>query len=154
MLSGLVRHIKLTATAKTGLSGAVVAFAIIAAVCAATAFVLLIVVGFVWIEKRYGPLTASVVLLGLFLTLAILAALACIIIQRRTAERARLALAARSQPLWMDPSTLAVGLQVGRTIGLRRIVPLIVVGILAMTLSREWFGGRRLGGADPDSPEG
>ncbi|MGH6771809.1 MAG: hypothetical protein ACRECO_22640 [Xanthobacteraceae bacterium] len=146
MFSGLVRHIKLTAKAKTGLSGAVVAFAIIAAICAAVAFVLLIVVGFIWLEERYGALTASLVLFGFFLMLAILAALACLITHKRVAEQARLALQARSQ--WTDPSTLAVGLQLGRAIGLRRIVPLIAVGFLAMTLSREWFGNRVAEGDD------
>jgi hypothetical protein len=150
MFSGLVRHIKLTAKAKTGLSGAVVAFAFIAAICVVVAFVLLVVVGYVWLEQRYGALTASLVLFGFFLMLAILAAVASLIAHKRVAEQARLALEARGS--WADPSMLAVGLQLGRAVGLRRIVPLIAIGFLAMTLSREWFG-QRLSEADGDTGE-
>ena len=32
--------------------------------------------------------------------------------------------------------------QVGRTIGLRRIVPLVAAGVLAAALAKEWFRDR------------
>ena len=43
---------------------------------------------------------------------------------------------------WLDPKFLAVGLQVGKSVGMRRIVPLFAAGLLAATLAKEWFGER------------
>ena len=54
--------------------------------------------------------------------------------QRQTSERAKRALAVRSQSPWFDPATLGIALQVGRSIGLRRIVPLVAAGVLAAAL--------------------
>ena len=51
--------------------------------------------------------------------------------QRRTSERAKRALAVRSQSPWFDPATLGIALQLGRSIGLRRIAPLAAAGVLA-----------------------
>jgi hypothetical protein len=54
-----------------------------------------------------------------------------------------LALAARSQTPWLDPKYLGVGMQIGRAIGWRRLVPLAAVGILAAGIAKEWIGRNR-----------
>jgi hypothetical protein len=49
-------------------------------------------------------------------------------------------LAVRSTAPWITPGNFAVGMQMGRAIGWRRLVPLIAVGVLAAHLAKEWFG--------------
>jgi uncharacterized RDD family membrane protein YckC len=139
MLTGLVNHLRLTAKAKTGLSTAVVVFALIAAVAVVVAFVLFVFALFIWLAERYSPLTAALVLALAFALLAILAAVGAVMTQRRTSEHAKRVLAVRSQSPWFDPATLGVVFQIGRSIGLRRIAPLAAAGFLAAALAKEWF---------------
>lgn len=147
MLSGWIHHLQLTAKARTGLGTAVVVFALIAAIAAAAALVFFAVAAFIWLAEQYSELTAALVLGLCFLLIAILAALGALIAQRRTSERAKLALEARSQSPWLDPGTIGMLFQIGRTIGLRRIAPLAVAGFLAAALAKEWFRDRPDGDA-------
>ena len=139
MLSGWVHHLQLTAKARTGLSTAVVVFALIAAIAAAAALVFFAVAAFIWLAEQYSELTAALVLGLFFLLIAILAALGALIAQHRTSARAKLALEARSQSPWLDPGTIGMLFQIGRTIGLRRIAPLVAAGFLAAALAKEWL---------------
>jgi apolipoprotein N-acyltransferase len=145
MLTGLVQNLRLRAEARTGLSGAVVVFALIAAIAGLVAFVFFVVAGFIWLAERYSPLTAALIVAGAFVLIAILGALGAVLSQRRTSERAKRALAVRSQSPFFDPATLGIALQLGRTIGLRRIAPLAAAGFLAAALAKEWFRDRRDG---------
>lgn len=142
MLTGLVQNLRLRAEARTGFSGAVVVFALIAAIAGLVAFVFFVFAGFIWLAERYSPLTAALILAGGFLLVAILCALGALLTQRRNSDRAKRALALRSQSPLFDPATLGIALQIGRTIGLRRIVPLVAAGILAAALAKEWFRDR------------
>ncbi len=142
MLTGLVQNLRLRAEARTGLSSAVVVFALIAVVAALVAFVFFVFAGFIWLAERYSPLTAALIVAGAFVLIAILCALGAVLSQRRTSERAKRALALRSQSPWFDPATLGIAMQLGRTIGLRRIAPLAAAGILAAALAKEWFRDR------------
>lgn len=147
MLAGLMRHIRLTAQAKTGFSPALVVLAVIALICAATTFLLLVFTAFIWLTDHYTPLTAALILSGSFLLVTILAALGAVIVQRRTAQQAAVALATRRSAPWLDPSMLSVVLQVGRGIGMQRIVPLVAAGVLAAGFAKEWLRDR------PDDPD-
>jgi hypothetical protein len=140
MMSGLLRYLELQAKSKTGLSSGVAIWAIVALVAAVITLGFAIFAAFIWLAQRYDPLTAALVMGGAFLLITLIALVACSIAHRRTAERARLALAARSQTPWLDPRYLGVGLQIGRAIGWRKLVPLMAVGLLAAGLAREWFG--------------
>jgi len=139
MLSGWLRHLRLTATARTGLGPAVVVLAVATAICAATTFVLFVFAAFIWLADAYSPLTAALVLALAFLLLAGLAATGVVMAQRSTVRRARTALAARAHSPLLDPATLGIVLQIGRGIGLRRIVPLVAAGFLAAGFAREWL---------------
>ncbi len=140
MMSGWVRYLRLTAEAKTGFSGQVLIWSVVAGLCAAFTFFFVVLAAFIWLAQRYSALTAALILAGFFLLVAIGAALACVMTRRRTIQRAQLALAARSNAPWMDPRILGIGLQIGRTIGWKRIVPLAAVGVLAVGFAKEWFG--------------
>jgi len=142
MLTGLVQNLRLRAEARTGLSSAVVVFALIAAVAVVAAFVFFVFAAFIWLAERYSPLTAALIVAVSFVLIAIVCALGAVLSQRRTSERAKRALALRSQSPWFDPATLGIAMQLGRTIGLRRIAPLAAAGVLAAALAKEWFRDR------------
>jgi len=151
MLSGLVRYLRLMAQAKTGLSPVVVVLAILALIGAATTFILVVFSAFIWLAEHYTPLTAALILVAFFFLVTVLAAVGAMMAQRRTASQAELALQARSRAAWLDPSTLAMVLQVGRSVGLRRILPLVAAGILAACFAREWMREPPTDEIDPNS---
>ena len=148
MLTGVVQNLRLRAEARTGLSTAVVVFALIAAIAAVAAFVFLVFAVFIWLAEVYSPLTAALIVAVAFVLIAILCAVGALMAQRHTSERAKRALAVRSQSPWFDPATLGIAMQLGRSIGLRRIAPLAAAGFLAAALAREWFRDRPDGDAE------
>ncbi|HWF95107.1 MAG TPA: phage holin family protein [Xanthobacteraceae bacterium] len=135
-----LRHITLNAKARTGFGPALVVWFLIAVVALALGLVFLSVAAFVWLARRIDPVTAGLILAGAFFLIAIVAAFAGWIARLRNIERARRELAARSQAGWFDPKFLAVGLEIGRTLGWRRLMTLAAVGVLAAGLGKEWFG--------------
>jgi hypothetical protein len=145
-MSGWLRHLTLTLKAKTGLSSGVAIWALVAIAAGAGTLAFFIIAAFVALAQRYGVLTAALVLGGLFLLFTIIAAIACVLTQRHTAANAKLALAARSHAVWLDPKLLRVGMQIGQAIGWRRLVPLAAVGVLAAGMAKEWFGRSRSAG--------
>jgi hypothetical protein len=140
MFSGMIRQARLRLQAQTGLGTGVVAWSLVAAISAATAFLFLCVAAFVWIADRYDAFTAGLSLGIVFLLVTFVATSICIHMSKRTAEMARVA-AAASPPsaLPLDPRLVAVGLEIGRAIGLRRLIPVAAVGLLAALGGREWF---------------
>jgi hypothetical protein len=153
MMSGFVRYLELQARYKTGLSGPVAGFAIAAAICGAVTFGLVVFAAFIWLADRYSPLTAALVLAAFFLLLTIVALIVCQIMHSRTVEEARVELAARAQQPWLDPRYFGVALEVGRSIGMRRLLPLVGVGLVAAGLAKEW-GSRSNGKGDDTAEDG
>jgi hypothetical protein len=152
-----LRHIALNAKARTGFGPALIVWFVIILLSLALALGFFCAAAFVWLASRYDGVTAGLVLGCGFLLLAILAAFAGWITRLRNIERARRELAARSHAGWLDPKFLAVGLEIGRTLGWRRLATLAAVGVLAAGLGKEWFGsGAKDSGAkgsrdrDPD----
>src|SRR5262249_11073205 len=119
-MRGWLRYFALNAQVRTGVSGAVLALAIIAAAAAVAAVIFLLVAAFVWLADLYDALTAGWVLGCAFALIALIALVACLMTRRRNMERARLKLAARSSTSWLDPKLVAVGLQIGQAIGWRK----------------------------------
>ncbi len=147
-----LRHIALNAKARTGFGPALVVWFSVALVALGLGLVFLCVAAFVWLASRTDALTAALILAGLFLLIAIVAAVAGWIARLRNIERARRELAARSHAGWFDPKYLAVGIEIGRTLGWRRIMTLAAVGVLAAGLGKEWFaaGAKSSESRDPD----
>jgi hypothetical protein len=137
-----LRHITLNAKARTGFGPALVVWFLIALVALVLGLVFLSIAVFVWLANRTDAVTAGLILAGVFLLIAMVAAFAGWIARLRNIERARRELAARSQAGWFDPKFLAVGLEIGRTLGWRRLATLAAVGVLAAGLGKEWFGSK------------
>jgi len=156
-MSGWLRHFALNAQVRTGFGSQVVVWAVIAAVASTVALVFLLIAAFVWLADRYDSLTAGLVLGGVFVLIALIAIIACVVTRRRNMERARLELAARSSANanWLDPKLLGVGFQIGQAIGWRKLAALAAVGLLSAGLAKEWFGRDNAGApADEPPPEG
>lgn len=99
---------------------------------------------FMFVLPREGPAAACLAGGGVFLIIALLAAGAYAISlqrdKRRRLERAALERAASeaaqakstASTLLSDPAVLAIGLQVVRIIGVRRLIPLLAIGGIAL----------------------
>jgi hypothetical protein len=135
-MSGMLHHFALTAKTRTGFSVGIVVWAIVAAISIAATIIFFLIAGFVVIAQRYDTVIAGLALGGFFFVIAVVAVVAYLTIRRRI-ERARLELASRSSANWLDPSLLALGLQIGRAIGWRRVASIAVATILAAGLARE-----------------
>jgi hypothetical protein len=141
-MGGWVRYFQLKAKAKTGFSAALLVWAAIALLALLGAVGFLIAAGYIWLAIRYGAQMASLIMAGGFILIAVIAGLACMMVKKSAATRARLALAERKHQPWLDPAMLGVGLQVGRSVGWGRLLSLGAVAILAAGLGREWLGGQ------------
>lgn len=143
-MGGLLRYLTLSAQARTGFSRGILIWAAIALLAALLAAVFLVVAAFVWLSERYSTLTAALVLAFLFLVLALIALVACLLTRRSNVQQARVALAERGGgPLWLDPKLMATGFQLGQSIGWRKLASLGAVAVLAAVIAREWLGGER-----------
>jgi hypothetical protein len=138
-----LRHIALTAKARTGLGPQLIVWSLIAVVSFTLALVFFCVAAFVWLAGRYDPLTAGLILGGAFLAIAIVAAIAAWVARLRNIERAQIALAARNHAGWLDPKFLAIGVEIGRTLGWRRLMTLAAAGLFAAGAAKEWFAARK-----------
>ena len=150
-MNGLRRYLELKLQAKTGLSSGIVVLAILAVVSGMVTFGFLLVTAFIWLSARYEPLIAALALSGFFLLSAIIALVCCLVLRRRTIERAEVALAARRSAALIDPRVLGGAIQVSRALGWRKVVPVIAVGIRAAGIGMQWFGrGRPGAGSDEE----
>jgi hypothetical protein len=138
MMNSWLRYAQLTAEAKSGLSAGAAIWAIVALVALIAAATFISVAGFVWIADRYDNSTAALALAGFYFCLAILAALAVVLVHRHTVSRARRALAERPPP-WLEPRVVAIGVEIGKTLGWKKTLPIAVVGLLAAGVAREWL---------------
>jgi len=139
-MKGWLRYLELRAKWKTGLSSGLFVCGLIAVLCAAVTFGFIIFAAFIWLAERYGPLTAALALGGFFLLSTIIALACCALLRRRTVERAQLELAARRSTPWLDPKLLGAGMQVGRAIGGRKLVPLVAIVFFAAVFGMQAFG--------------
>jgi hypothetical protein len=97
---------------------------------------------FLWMAERNGPIVACLVLGGIFLLIIIIAAIAFANVRRRRAQRARLARANAAAQWWRDPAVIAAGLQISRTLGAGRTLPLVLLGAFTVGLLLSRSGGR------------
>ncbi len=107
---------------------------------------------FVFVLQKYGLLEACFAGAAVFFVAALLAAMSYAVRKRQIAEetkRRRAEMAKSSvQSALSDPMVLAMGLQVVRTIGLKRIIPIVAIGAVALGI----MAGRRTAEAADDEP--
>ena len=116
-MNGLIRHLMLTAQARTGFSPQALICTAVAALWAAIAVGFGLLAAFILLAQRFGSLTAGLALAGLFLVIAVIAGV------NRAADPAAhhcacpaRASGARQCPLARSAAA-GVGVQVGQAVG-------------------------------------
>jgi hypothetical protein len=139
MIKGWVHDIELAIQARSGASPALFEWIAVTAVALLAAFVFLCIVADLWLTQQFGAIVAGLIMAGVLLVVAATTGVIGAVARRRARERAILERAARAQtPSWLlDPKVLATAVQVGRSLGWQRIVPIALVGILAAQWARE-----------------
>jgi hypothetical protein len=139
-MGGLRKYLALQAQTRTGLSSGLLIWAALVVVFGTLTAVFIPLIAFIWLAERFNPLIAAAALAGLFLLVTIVALICCLRSRRRMIERAELALAARRHTVWLDPKLVGGAIQASRTVGWRKLVPLLAVGLVAAGVGMEWFG--------------
>jgi hypothetical protein len=137
------QYLELQFQARSGLSSALAVGALLGVVSAITTFVFLLVAAFVWLAKTYDPLIAGLGLGALFLLITIAALAYSLWLHRHTIQQAEQALAAHRKTSWLDPTLIRGAIEVSRTIGLRKMLPLLAIGVLAAGAVMQFNGRQR-----------
>jgi hypothetical protein len=138
MLEGLARQAKLKVQAKTGATGSILPWALAGAVFALVAIVFLSIAAYNALAMLYGGAIAALIVgVG---ELAICGAMfwRCAALRQQTQHRAvaELAVLAHQPSPWrLDPSYIPMAMGVVRSLGWRKIVPLVAAGALAVGLN-------------------
>jgi hypothetical protein len=139
MFKSLMRDMVLAVQTRTGITASFVVWLVIVALAASTAFAFLCVAAFAWLSLQIGSVYAGLVMAAIFVAIAIIGLIVCLLARRRARERAILERAARAHaPSWLlDPKILATAVQVGRSLGWQRVIPLALVGFMVAQWARE-----------------
>ena len=130
MLQRLIGDIKASIGSTMRLTS--LAGAVAVALLITTAF--LCAAGFVFVLQNYGAVQACLAGAAIFLVVTLIAA-GCYTLQKREAERrAKLAAKAAAQSALADPVLIATGLQLVRAIGVKRLIPILAIGGIALGL--------------------
>jgi Ca2+/Na+ antiporter len=140
MIKGLMREVTLAIQSKTGAVPAVFIWLAVVAVASLTAFAFLCVAAYAWLSTLFGDVFAGLIVAGFFIVVAAIAGMLCALARRRAKERAILERAARAHAgSWLlDPKILASAMQIGRSLGWQRIVPIALFGFIAAQWAREY----------------
>jgi hypothetical protein len=152
-MGSLRKYLELQAQAKTGLSSGLFVWGLVALISGILTAGFILLLAFIWLAERYGPLIAAAIFAGMSLLVTIVAIVCVLQSRRRTIERAEVALAARKSAVWLDPKLLAGAVQAGRAVGWRRFAPLLALGIVAVTVGME-LSGRRKAESGSDEQDG
>ncbi len=87
---------------------------------------------FVVVLDRYGLVQACLAGAGLFFIVAMIAALSYIVRKRQIEARAAQRAKSAAHSMLADPVLVATGLQIVRAIGVKRLIPILAVGGLAL----------------------
>jgi uncharacterized membrane protein (DUF485 family) len=133
---------------------AVVGFAMLITIAFASA------AAFMAVQQAYGSIQACLTVAGIFLVIALLAAAVYSSKKRearlraeRAAAAAREAAKSAASSMLADPMLLAAGLQVVRAVGLKKLIPLLAIGGVALgfLMSRSTATAEADEDADPEA---
>jgi hypothetical protein len=133
MIEGVIHSIVLNARAKTGVTGEFLAWTLAGAVFSVIAVMFFSVGAYVWLAGLYGGAVAGLVVGGVHLAIAIIVFVRCVAVRRDNKQLARTQIdLATKHPGWpIDPSYVAMGVEIVKIIGVRNLVPLVAAGVLA-----------------------
>ncbi|MFN5719564.1 MAG: hypothetical protein ACK463_34395 [Bradyrhizobium sp.] len=105
-------------------AAAIALFITLAFLCAAA---------FVYVLQHYGPVEACLAGAALFLVVTLIVVAVYVAHKRemqRRAEKAAKAAKSAAATMFADPALIATGLQIVRAVGVKRLIPILVVSVL------------------------
>ena len=87
---------------------------------------------FVYVLQTYGLIQACLAGAGVFLLVALIAAIFYVVRKNRVKVRAKEAPKSPVQSAFADPMLVATGIQIIRAIGIKKLIPILAVGGLAL----------------------
>jgi hypothetical protein len=150
MLKNFMHDIALSVQARSGITPSLFVWLAIVTLALFSAFAFLCVAGYAWLAPQLGAVFAGLAMAGAFLLIALVAVTAAAVSRSSAKQRAILQRAARAQAAqsWLlDPQLMNVAMQAGRSLGFERIVPAVLLGLLAA----HWLRGSRRPPADSES---
>ena len=107
---------------------------------AAAAFALFITTAFLcaaafmFVLEKYGPIEACLAGAAVFLVVALLSAGSYMVRKHQIKVKAEQEAKSAAHSLLADPAMVAIGLQVVRAVGIKRLVPILAIGGVALGL--------------------
>ena len=89
---------------------------------------------FVFVLEKYGPVQACLTGAAIFFVVTMIAAICYMVRKNQIKVRAEQAAKSTAQTLLADPMLVAAGIQVVRAIGVKKLIPILAVGGLALGL--------------------
>lgn len=118
----------------TGTAVRQTSLAAMAALCLLIATAFLCAAAFIAVLHRYGPVDACFAGAAVFFVCTLIAAGIYLVRKRQIEARAAARAKATARSLLADPALLATGIQIVRLIGVKRLVPILAIGGLALGL--------------------
>jgi len=87
---------------------------------------------FVFVLQKYGPVEACLTGAGIFFVVTMIAAISYMVRKKRIETRVKEATKSAAQTMLADPMLVAAGIQVVRAIGVKKLIPILAVGGLAL----------------------
>ncbi len=140
MIKGWMREITLAVQARSGLTAGLFIALGIVVLAALTAFAFLTVAGYDWFAIQFGSIFAALLMTGIFLLIAVVAAVIAVAARNNAKQRAIVERAAHAHAgSWLlDPKIVGAAVQVGRSIGWQRVLPVALLGFMAAQWAREY----------------
>jgi hypothetical protein len=120
--------------ASTGTALRQTSLAAMAAICLLITTAFLVAAAFIAVLNRYGPVEACLTAAGLFLIVTLIVAGVYMVRKRQIEARAAARAKTAAHSLLADPALLATGIQIVRLVGVKRLVPILAIGGLALGL--------------------
>jgi hypothetical protein len=118
----------------TGTAVRQTSLAAMAAVCLFITTAFLCAAAFIAVLNRYGPVEACFAGAAIFFICTLIAAVIYLVRKRQIEARAAARAKAAASSLLADPALLATGIQLMRLVGVKRLVPMLAIGGLALGL--------------------
>jgi len=121
---------------------------------AAAAFALLVTTSFLcaaafmFVLEKYGPVYACLTGAGIFFVVTMIAAISYMVRKKQIERHVKETAKSAAQTMLADPMLVAAGLQIVRAIGVKKLIPILAVGGLALGFLAS-RGQSQVGGEQP-----
>ena len=89
---------------------------------------------FVFVLDKYGPVQACLTGAAIFFVVTMIAAICYMVRKNRIKKHVEQATKSTAQTMLADPMLVAAGIQIVRAIGVKKLIPILAVGGLALGL--------------------